>query len=100
MTKVVNGGSDDAAAAASSRRRKRAKHPLEQFTTIVPPLTISFVTALKGARAQLERASRGKDAYFNDDGFAVGLAFVLAVLRQERAFDSLHWFDSVREHFA
>jgi WASH complex subunit 7 len=85
-------------AAASSKRRKRAKHPVEQFSVFVPPMTLSFIDALKAARDQLDKAHKGKDAYFADDGFAVGLAFVLAVLRQERSFDSLHWFDSVKKH--
>lgn len=85
-------------ASASSKRRKRAKHPVEQFAVIVPPMTISFIDGLKAARDQLDKAHKGRDAYFADDGFAVGLAFVLAVLRQERGFDSLHWFDSVEQY--
>lgn len=44
------------------------------------------------------QAHKGKDAYFCDDGFAVGVAFVLAVLGQDEAFDALHWFDGVDRH--
>ncbi|KAA0153145.1 hypothetical protein FNF29_03333 [Cafeteria roenbergensis] len=93
--------SDKAAAASGAgKARRRAKHPLELFATLCPPLCISYVTALKLARGQLERVSKGKEAYFADDGFAVGMAFILAVLRQERAFDSMHWFQSTKEHFS
>ena len=34
-------------------------------------------------------------AYFSDDGFMVGLAYILAILQQDAAFDTLHWFDTV-----
>lgn len=97
-TKLI--ASDKAAAASGTgKTRRRAKHPLELFATLCPPLCLSYVTALKLARGQLERVSKGKEAYFSDDGFAVGMAFILAVLRQERTFDSMHWFQSAKEHF-
>lgn len=36
------------------------------------------------------------EAYYTDDGFAVGVAFILAILEQGSRFDSLHWFSCVR----
>jgi hypothetical protein len=83
---------------STKKKRKRAQHPLEQFAMIVPPLTMSFIESFKAGRDQLDKAHRGKEAWFADDGFSIGVAFVLAVLNQERAFDALHWFDAIVDH--
>jgi WASH complex subunit 7 len=45
----------------------------------------------------LLQSKRQVSGVFTEDGFALGIAYILAVLRQEPRFKSLHWFDSVNE---
>jgi WASH complex subunit 7 len=58
------------------------------------------VDALRNAKDRMEKTVKGSEAYFTDDGFALGLAYILAILKQDRAFDSLHWWDAVARHQA
>jgi WASH complex subunit 7 len=37
--------------------------------------------------------------YFTDDGFAMGLSYCLAILKQTNKSHSLHWFDTVSEKY-
>mmetsp|Transcript_16267 Transcript_16267/g.37734 ORF Transcript_16267/g.37734 Transcript_16267/m.37734 type:complete len:194 (+) Transcript_16267:1431-2012(+) len=52
-------------------------------------------TACRRVRGRY-KSNRAREAYYTDDGFAVGLAFILAITRQQDEFDALHWFQAVR----
>ena len=73
---------------------------LSEFYLILPALTTNHVESLIVAKDKLNK--RGKDstnASFTDDGFALGVAYLLRVLGQDTTFDSLRWFKSAATHF-
>jgi WASH complex subunit 7 len=70
---------------------------LKIFHMIIPAMTINFVERSILAKETMNKNNRGKLAYFTDDGFAIGVAYVLAILNQGESFDSLHWFDTINE---
>lgn len=73
---------------------------LDNFYLIVPSLCLNWVDASYQAKAHMYKSARARDAYYTDDGFAVGLAFVMAILKQNTKFDALHWFACMREKLA
>ena len=72
---------------------------LDNFYIIVPALCISWVESSLIAKDLMykQQAHRTREAYYADDGFAVGIAYVLAILQQGSRFDSLHWFKCMSE---
>lgn len=73
---------------------------LKSFYMIVPALCISWVDASLQAKDNMFKATRGgvasREMYYADDGFAVGVAYCLAILKQTKRNDALHWVDTIR----
>lgn len=81
---------------ASSFRDAKSHH-LQQFYAIIPPLTLSFVdNALSNKEKILKKNKDG--AAFTDDGFAMGIAYINALLDQSNELDGLDWFETVDRH--
>lgn len=68
---------------------------LRNFYMIVPPLTINFVEHSLMCKEKLNKKNR-EGAAFTDDGFAMGLAYIIQLLEQSKSLNSIHWFHSVR----
>lgn len=81
----------------ASAFRDTESHHLQQFYVIVPPLTLSFVdNSISNKEKMLKKNQTG--AAFTDDGFAMGIAYINALLDQSSELDSLHWFKTVDQH--
>uniref|UniRef100_A0AC35GGP7 WASH complex subunit 4 n=1 Tax=Panagrolaimus sp. PS1159 TaxID=55785 RepID=A0AC35GGP7_9BILA len=73
---------------------------LRNFFIIIPPLTINYVEHILGCRSKIgRRAQTDSDFTFVDDGFCLGIAYILTLLNQTYFFDSLNWFDSIFDKF-
>ena len=68
--------------------------PLKNFHMLVPALTTAFIEHTVIGRAKLKQNDI-QNAFISDDGFAMGVAFLLRILRIHDEFNSLNWFDSI-----
>lgn len=71
---------------------------LRNFFIILPPMTLNFVEHMINSKEKMNKKNK-IGAAFTDDGFAMGVAYILKLLDQYNEFDSLHWFQSVREKY-
>lgn len=71
---------------------------LRNFFLIVPPLIMNYVEYMLAVKSKINKKDR-EDAVLFDDGFAVGLAYILKLLNQISDFNSLQWFSTVKERF-
>jgi WASH complex subunit 7 len=83
---------------AKEFRTEKNSH-LRNFHAMVPPLCLNYVEYIISAKDKLGRKNKA-GAAFTDDGFAMGLAYILKLLDQYNTFDSLHWFKSCKVHYA
>jgi WASH complex subunit 7 len=75
-------------------RDKKNSH-LHNFYAIVPALTLSYLDHIAQLKDNAQKLN--KNASFSDDGFPMGLAYILKLLAQDALFDSIHWFGSLKQ---
>lgn len=83
----------------SGEFRKPENNHLRNFHIIIPPLTINFVEYIIASKERLTKKNKG-NAAFTDDGFAMGIAYILTLLGLQPEWDALHWFESVQAKYA
>nr|XP_039256887.1 WASH complex subunit 4-like [Styela clava] len=79
----------------SQEFRSQKNMHLRNFYAILPPLTLNFVEHSISCKEKMNKKNK-QGAAFTDDGFAMGVAYILKLLDQYKDFDSLHWFQSVK----
>jgi WASH complex subunit 7 len=72
---------------------------LRNFHIIVPPLCVNYIEHMMASRDRLNKGKHAKDGCFTDDGFAIGVAYILKTLQLNSAYDSLHWYESTQKVF-
>uniref|UniRef100_A0A7I4Y9C4 WASH-7_N domain-containing protein n=1 Tax=Haemonchus contortus TaxID=6289 RepID=A0A7I4Y9C4_HAECO len=74
---------------------------LLDFYVAVPALMVNYVEHMLICRDRLKkRAQLHKEITFTDDGFIMGLAYILTVLNLWPQFTSLNWFRSITKKCA
>eukprot|EP01156_Anaeramoeba_ignava_P010318 Anaeramoba_ignava/a479362_86.p1 GENE.a479362_86~~a479362_86.p1 ORF type:complete len:1184 (-),score=304.20 a479362_86:2743-5994(-) len=70
---------------------------LKNFFIVIPPVMLNFIEHIIISKEKITK--RAVDASFCDDGFALGIAFILRVLGQDDDYDSLRWYSAVSSHY-
>ena len=72
---------------------------LKLFHFIIPSLSLNFIEHVIRGKDRIFKRNN-KDAFISDDGFALGIAYLLKILSQQLGFESLNWFTHMQEKFA
>lgn len=72
---------------------------LKLFHIIIPALILSYIEYIVAEKNNVVKKTRELGG-FTDDGFVMGLAFLLKLLNQNAEFDALQWFKAVRQKFS
>ena len=69
---------------------------IDLFAFLLPPLTYVFVDTSIQARDNLLKKNKTEESiYFSDDGFIMGMCYLLKLFFADKKFESLNWFTSV-----
>lgn len=72
---------------------------LKDFFLIVPALIINLVDCNIRQKEILLKVRDAENQIPINDGFMMGVAFILKVTGQEKSFDGLNWFANASKHF-
>ena len=70
-------------------------HDIDLFAFLLPPLILTFIDTSIQSRDNLQKNESGENSYFSNDGFMMGVCYLLKVFDADKQFESLNWFPSV-----
>jgi WASH complex subunit 7 len=65
--------------------QENTKH-LKLFYLIVPPLTMSYIEHVQKGKERIQTKNKNVGGFISDDGFPVGVAYLLKILDQSNKF--------------
>ncbi len=71
---------------------------LKLFYIIIPPLTLNYIEYVQKGKDRIFKKNN-KDAFISDDGFPIGVAYLLKILDQIEVFEGLNWFEHMHAKF-
>lgn len=69
------------------------------FHCMLPALCLSWMDASLQGKEMMHKKNITRGGYYTDDGFAIGLAFILSVTDQQKMYDRLNWFKSIQSKY-
>jgi len=69
---------------------------MQDFAIIVPALCLNWLETIMRGKEMMHKQNLTSDVYFADDGFALGIAFVISACGQDSSFDALNWFAAIK----
>ncbi len=78
---------------------KEKINDIELFAFLFPAITITFIEKLIICKDNLQKKNEQGEAFFSDDGFIIGICYLLKVFKINELFDSLNWFPSVIQYY-
>ena len=73
--------------------RSERTMPLKNFWIIIPAVTTCYIDHVIKGRDKINKRNN-TNAFISDDGFALGVCFLLKILSVTEEFQSLNWFES------
>jgi len=71
---------------------------LKNFFVVIPAVTLAHVESLQNAKERIMKRD-DTDAFISDDGFALGIVYLLRVLGVTDNFNGLNWFESIGVYY-
>ena len=70
------------------------------FHCMLPALSLCWMDSSLQGKEMMRKKNSIHGGFFTDDGFACGLAFLLAAADQKKMYDRLNWFKSIQSKYA